>query len=67
MLILSDCLSMKKEVTYKLYVQCFKKVTAKEEFICKVITKLAKDKMTADSAAGEGVTGVSSSTGEGLC
>ena len=57
-LTLSDWLSIKKEVTYKLYVQLFKKITAKEEFICEVITKLARDKRTADSAAGEGVMGV---------
>ena len=62
MLILNDCLSMKKEVTYKLYVQLFEKLTAKEELICKVITKLAKDQLTADSAAGEGVTGVFKAT-----
>ena len=67
MLTLNDWLSNKNEVGYHLYVQLFKKLTEKEEFICEVITKLAKDKMTADSAAGEDVMGVSSSIGEGLC
>ena len=62
----NDWLFIKKEVTYHLYVQLIKKLTAKEEFICEVITILAKDKMTADSAAGEGVMGFSSSFGEGL-
>ena len=66
MLTRNDWLSIKKKVTYKLYVQLFKQLTAKEEFICEFITKLAKDKMTADNAAGEEVMGVSSSTGEGL-
>ena len=65
-LTLNEWVSIKKEVTYKLYVQLFKELTAKEEFICGIVTKIAKDRMTADSAAGEGVMGVSSSTGEGL-
>ena len=37
MLTLNNWLSIKKEFTYKLYVQLFKKRTAKEEFICELL------------------------------
>ena len=67
MLTLSNWLSIKKEVAYKLYVQLFKKLTAKKKFICEVIIKLAKDKLTADGLAAQGVMVVSPSTGKGLC
>ena len=49
MLTFSDWLSIKKEAAYKLYVQLLKTLAAKEQFICKAVTKLAKYKTTTDS------------------
>ena len=57
---LNDWLSIKRKLLTN-YLSNY----SKEQFSCEVITKLATDKMTTDSAADEGVMGVSSSAGEG--